>query len=373
MNDHFTSAQQPVDLTFGLPENVPQLASLYIYAAGSCNLACRHCWIVPKFQPNGNGGPYIKIETVEKVIREGKGLGLHTVKLTGGEPLMNPQIRDIISLIDDAGLSIMIETNGILVDVLMAEFLKSKSRVDFISISLDGSNAETHDGLRSVPGSFDQAVRGIKNLVEVGFRPQVICTLHRGNSQQMEEVINFAAELGCSSVKFNNLQSSGRGDSFMREAGLSIAEIVDLYKHLENDIIPTRPLPIHFDIPFAFHPVRRFLQDSLGKCAVLNILGVLSTGELALCGIGTTIPELIYGHADTDDLRDVWCNAPGLINLRETVPFKMDGVCGRCIHRDFCLGTCVANNYHVAGRLDAPFSFCDQAEKLGMFPSSRIR
>ena len=59
-----------------LPEGVPPLTSLYIYAAGSCNLACRHCWIVPKFQPDGVGGPYVKLEYVEKAIREGKPLGL---------------------------------------------------------------------------------------------------------------------------------------------------------------------------------------------------------------------------------------------------------------------------------------------------------
>jgi SynChlorMet cassette radical SAM/SPASM protein ScmF len=360
-------------LTLNLPEGVPPLTSLYVYAAGSCNLACRHCWIVPKFQPDGDGGPYIKLEYVEKAIREAKPLGLRSVKLTGGEPTLHPHFRELVTLINDAELDIIIETNGTLIDGDLAKFLKQTSRVCFISVSLDGATAEAHDALRAVPGSYDRAVRGIQNLVLARLRPQVICTLHRGNVSEMAQVVTLAEELGCGSVKFNHVQQVGRGERFRQDQGLEVGEIIQLYRHLENEIVPHSKIGIFFDITFAFRPIRRLLDDSFGKCAVRNILGVLASGELSLCGIGVTIPELIYGHIEKDDLREVWCHNPKLALLREQIPVGLEGICAECIHRDYCQGECVAHNFHTRGKLNAPYYLCDQAEALGLFPISRRR
>jgi MoaA/NifB/PqqE/SkfB family radical SAM enzyme len=49
------------------------------------------------------------------------------------------------------------------------------------------------------------------------------------------------------------------------------------------------------------------------------------------------------------------------------------GVCGDCLHRNLCLGNCIANNYHSTGRLNAPYVFCERAEAMGVFPASRMR
>ena len=362
---------QVTEIQIQLPEGVPPLTSLYVYAAGSCNLACRHCWIVPKFQPEGIGGPYIKLEFVEKAIREGKPLGLRSIKLTGGEPLLHPQFRELVTMIDDAGLEIIIETNGTLVDAAMAQFLKTKSQVRFVSISLDGATAETHDALRSVVGSFERAISGIVNLVDVGIHPQMICTLHKGNVSEMAGVVKLAEQLGCASVKFNHVQKVGRGEKFSNDQGLGIPELLELYRCLEGEIVPRTGIPVYFDIPIAFFSLSQLLNDLLGRCAVKNIMGMLSGGEYALCGIGTTVPDLIYGYVDKDDLRQIWGDAPGLIRLREQIPAHLEGICGQCIHKDICQGECIANSYHLSGKLNAAYSFCEQADTLGLFPSSR--
>ena len=354
-----------------LQEGVPPLTSLYMYISGACNLACRHCWITPTFQTGGNGGKQVGVDDVRKAIREARPLGLRTVKLTGGEPLLHTQFRELVSLLDGDGLQIQIETNGTLIDRDLAGFLKQKEQVSFISVSLDGADEETHESLRGVRGSFAQAVGGIRNLVEQGIRPQLICTLHRGNVTQMGEVIKLAEDLGCGSVKFNIVQQVGRGKRFADEQGLDVPEIINLYRHVETDLRNGSKIRIHFDIPFAFYSIRKLLDDQLGRCTVLNILGLLAGGELSLCGIGVTVPELIYGHIATDSLRDVWCNSPGLVRLREQVSTELEGVCAQCLHRDLCLGACVASNFHSSGRLNAPHQFCDLADGLGFFPESR--
>ena len=134
---------------------------------------------------------------------------------------------------------------------------------------------------------------------------------------------------------------------------------------------PQVSLRLYFDIPIAFSPLRRFFQGDLARCAVQSILGMLATGDLALCGIGTTIPELIYGHIGKDSLDEVWYHNSNLDALRKQIPHQLQGICAQCVHRDMCQGDCVASNYHFSGKLNSPFYFCENAERLGLFPASR--
>jgi MoaA/NifB/PqqE/SkfB family radical SAM enzyme len=50
---------------------------------------------------------------------------------------------------------------------------------------------------------------------------------------------------------------------------------------------------------------------------------------------------------------------------------NMEGICAQCIHRDLCLGGCVANNFHATGKLNAPNLFCHIASRMNLFPESR--
>lgn len=354
-----------------LPEGVPPLTSLYMYISGSCNLACRHCWIEPDFQAGDNGGKHIPLEYVEKAIREAKPLGLSSVKLTGGEPMLHPDFREIVQLIGNAGLKVHIETNGTLVDRAMAEFLRRSNKVKFISVSVDGVDAETHERLRVVPGCYDRAITGIRNLVSEGFHPQLICTLHRGNVPQVAEIIDLAQELGCGSVKFNHIQQVGRGESFEKENRLVVQDVIGTFQSIQKDLAPKAKISVFFDIPFAFHSIGKLLKGQLGRCNIMNILGVLAGGELSICGMGATVPELVYGNLSKDSLRDIWFCHPTLVGIRELIPLRLEGVCAECIHKNMCLGHCVAFNFHVAGKLNAGFQFCQKAEEIGAFPGSR--
>jgi SynChlorMet cassette radical SAM/SPASM protein ScmF len=362
-------ASDGTDVKLDLPEGVPPLTALYLYISGSCNLTCRHCWISPTQQTGLNGGKHIRKEYVNKAIHEAKPLGLQMVKLTGGEPMLHPQFRELVDLAGDEGLATQIESNGTLIDEDLAKFMQQREHISFISVSLDGADEKTHDSLRGVRGSFKRAITGIRNLVEQGFQPQLICTLHQGNVSQMGEVIKLAADLGCGSLKFTHVQQVGRGERFADERGLRISEIIALAMSTVND----NKIPVYFDIPIAFCSIRKLLDNQIGGCSVRNILGLLAGGELALCGIGVTVPELIYGHIARDSLRDVWCDSPGLVQLREQVPAQLTGICSHCIHRDLCQGVCVANNFHTSGKINAPYQFCQKADALGIFPESRKR
>ena len=365
------NVDQSVNPERNIPEGVPPLKSVYLHVSGNCNLACRHCWIDPVSQTGSSKGRYVEIGHVKKMIAEGKPLGLDSVKLTGGEPTLHPHFRQIVTLLSKAELNISMETNGTLLDQELARFLKKEPRFTFISVSLDGSLPETHDKLRGVQGSYENAIKGIRVLAEEGFKPQVICTLHRENIDEMAELVDMAESMGCGSVKFNQLRRIGRGTLFLRNNNIDIERVIRLSKHVDCHLGKSSKIPIHFSIPMAFYPIRKLNNDPLAGCQVKNLIGMLSGGELALCGIGELIPEFIYGHIGRDNLADVWNNNPGLIKIRTRIPFDLEGICAQCLHRDLCMGECIAYNYHFYGRIVAPHPFCEQAERLGLFPISR--
>jgi len=183
-----------------------------------------------------------------------------------------------VSLIDQAGLDIIIETNGTLVDDDLARFLKER-RVCFVSVSVDGATAETHDALRRVQGSYERALAGIRALVQAGFLPQLICTLHRGNVSQMEEVVALAERLGCGSVKFNHVQRVGRGERLRGGARVEVAKIIRLYRHLEDELVPSSKIQIHFDIPLP--------STRSAHCSAIRWAGVRSGISWACWRVGS--------------------------------------------------------------------------------------
>lgn len=360
-------------LRLELPAGVPPLTALYLYISGSCNLACRHCWIEPDYQAAGRSGRFMKPEYVKKAIRQAKPLGLDSVKLTGGEPMLHPRFREIVDLIEAEGIGMIMETNGTLLDDKMAAFLKSKKNFRFVSVSVDGARAATHDTLRGVKGSFVKTVAGVRALAKAGFRPQLICTLHKGNAAEMAAVVKMADSLGCGSVKFNHVQRLGRGDAFAAKNGFQVKELLELFHTIEEKVRPNSKVEICFDIPVAFFPLKKLLADSISRCNVLNILGILASGDVSLCGIGVTVPELVFGHIGRDRLSTIWTGSAKLKEMRRLVPAKFTGICGRCLHRQTCLGSCIANNYHSGKKFNAPYFFCREAEKEGFFPESRLQ
>jgi SynChlorMet cassette radical SAM/SPASM protein ScmF len=371
LNQNKSRAAKPCKVD--LPSGVPPLTSLYMYIAGSCNLACRHCWIEPDYQASNKNGKFVKMAHLKKAIRQAKPLGLGSVKLTGGEPMLHPEFREIVNYVESQKIGMILETNGILIDDGMARFLKAKKHFNFISVSLDGAKAATHDWLRGVKGSYKQAISGIKSLVKAGFKPQMICTLHKSNVAELEDVVKLAQRLGCGSVKFNHVQHMGRSDRFAEKNGFKVKKLIHLFQKIESKIQPKYNIPIHFDIPAAFFPKKKLLHSSIPCCHLLNILGILSTGDMSICGVGVTIPELNFGNLANDDLAKVWAKASKLRELRRVIPDQFEGVCGRCIHKFTCLGACIANNYHLKKKFNSPYYFCDEALRQGLFPFSRLQ
>jgi radical SAM protein with 4Fe4S-binding SPASM domain len=132
-------------------------------------------------------------------------------------------------------------------------------------------------------------------------------------------------------------------------------------------------LLVSLDVPLAFRPLSRIVSGSQsGVCNILHVLGVLPNGEYALCGAGQHEPELMMGQVADQPLARLWQQHPLLQSLRAGLPQQLQGICGRCLMKAACKGSCVAANYQAGGDLFAPYWFCQQAMDAGIFPISRL-
>jgi SynChlorMet cassette radical SAM/SPASM protein ScmF len=351
------------------------LHTLYFYLTEGCNLACRHCWIAPKYQRADQSFPTLPLELFKSIIEQGKPIGLSCVKLTGGEPLLHPWIEEIIETVKKEGLRLIVETNGILCTSRLAKKI-AECKNAFASVSLDGVDAKTHEWVRGVPGCFDEAVKGLQNLVDAGLKPQIIMTLMRRNKDQMKHMISLAERLGAGSVKFNIIQPTARGEAmYQNDEAISIQEIISLGDMVENELSKNSRIKIFYDQPLCFRPLGRMFGDDgngCGVCGIKGILGVLSDGSYALCGIGENVPTLVFGNARNDKLEEVWNRSAVLQELREGLPSRLEGICADCVMKGRCLGKCIAQNYYRSKDLWKPFWFCEEAQKAGIFPQSRL-
>lgn len=358
-----------------LPPGVPPLRSFYLYLVTGCNLACRHCWITPTFyKSKPAAGDVMDYDILEGLIIEGKKMGLGAAKLTGGEPTLHPRFRDIADMLTKHGIHFNMETNGTLMTQELANHLRQNTNLNFVSVSIDGSSAASHDYFRAVPGAFDSAWRGVDYLVKAGFPVQVIMCPYEGNYKEIDDVVRQAVEHGAGSVKFNPVTNAGRGGS-MQKRGETFGseEIMALARYIRGELQDRTPIPLMIGLPPVFSNIQDLLrlEGVAGSCGVHGILGLLGSGEMALCGIGRNVPDMVFGIMGKSSLRDVWVNNNVLKGLREAMAKPFPGICGDCIHAQNCLTHCAAHNFLDYGELIHPAKLCQDLYEAGNFPESR--
>ena len=349
---------------------VPPLRTIYLYITGSCNLNCRHCWIEPDFGDRAK--KHLPWATLKTIFEQAKEIGLQSVKVTGGEPFLHPEMVEILYALKAMDLHVTMETNGTLIGAREAQALKD-NQVTF-SISIDGPNAELHDDLRGVQGAFERTLRGIEAVRQEGLSFQIITCLHRGTRHSLREMAAFAQELGANSLKINPITGVGRSEE-MDEHGelLSVPEILEVYHELKDQLPPEDNFRVIFDVPPAFKSLDEIKKKGFGTCGILGILGVLHDGRGGLCGIGEHVKELDFGSLlEPGAVKRMWEENAVLNSIREYIPHQLKGICGRCMVKNYCLGKCVADTYVKTGDLFAGFTFCEEAYALGLFPETRL-
>ncbi|MFQ5639642.1 MAG: radical SAM protein [bacterium] len=165
------------------------LDTLWFQAGGTiCNLWCTHCFI--SCSPENHTFGFMERATVQRYLEESKEIGVKEYYFTGGEPFMN---RDMLGILEDT-LAIgpaTVLTNGILISERVAKRLKKivdNSRYSLeLRVSIDGFSPETNDAIRG-KGSFEKAMKGVKNLVDLEFLP-IITAAQTWDDSETDDIL----------------------------------------------------------------------------------------------------------------------------------------------------------------------------------------
>jgi MoaA/NifB/PqqE/SkfB family radical SAM enzyme len=151
------SRRNIVAARWGLPpESGPYMAELDV--TYRCDCRCQMC---QRWKDRRQGE--LTLREYEKLAEDFYRMGTHLVSIAGGEPLLREDIFSIIRRLADYGMCVNVCTNGLLLDE-QAEALCS-SGASFVTVSLDGATAGTHDKVRGAPGSYERIERGIQMLM----------------------------------------------------------------------------------------------------------------------------------------------------------------------------------------------------------------
>jgi len=161
-----------------------------------CNLRCIHCRATATELSSPFDLPTTKaLNLIEQVSQ----LALPILVLSGGEPLFRHDIFDLARYATERGLRVALATNGTLVSKEIARKIVDAG-VRRVSISLDGADAPTHDAFRGIPGAFEAALGGFRNLQELGMSLQINMTIARHNVHQLPAVLELAKRLGADAL-----------------------------------------------------------------------------------------------------------------------------------------------------------------------------
>jgi putative heme d1 biosynthesis radical SAM protein NirJ1 len=178
----------------------------------TCNLKCKHCYADSK---NIKFEEELNTEEAKEFIEDLGGFKVPVLLISGGEPLIRKDIFELIEYAKKYSIRSTISTNGTLIDKEMAKKIRA-SEVSYVGISLDGIDSR-HDDFRGVQGSFNKAISGIRNCLEVGQKVGLRFTVNRNNYDQLEDIFHLIKEEKIPRVCFYHLAYSGRGSNMIKE------------------------------------------------------------------------------------------------------------------------------------------------------------
>ncbi|MFX1451418.1 MAG: radical SAM protein [Promethearchaeota archaeon] len=164
---------------------IPSLRSILMHITQRCNLKCVHCYLGEKKALD------LPLNLIKTIIPEFYKLQGLRVLISGGEPLMHPQFRELLIFLGQFPLRIMVLTNGYLITPDITKFIKNY--VHEVQISIDG--IESHNEFRADKNAFSQAINAIKLLKNAEIPVEVATMIHKKNLDELEQLSRLLKKL----------------------------------------------------------------------------------------------------------------------------------------------------------------------------------
>ena len=370
-----------------------------------CNLRCIHCRATATELMSPADLPTSKALNIISQIAD---FGSPILVLSGGEPLYRQDIFELAEYATSRGLRTALATNGTLVTKDVAEKIR-KAGIKRVSISLDGSDAITHDTFRGIPGAFEAAVYGMRNLQELGVSVQINTTIARHNAHQLPDVLELARRLGADALHTFLLVPVGCGVDIAAEQMVPPEEYERMLnwfydQSLSGDIeLKATCAPHYFRVqrqrraadrmagrepaappvshPHGIGPTDMTMPGSTGISLKPNggppvghsghpgghpsDMNAMTKGCLAGTGVcfisheGEVFPcgylPALAGDLRKQSFAEIWKDSAVFGQLRDDDNLK--GKCGCCEFRHVCMG-CRARAYAATGDFLAEEPFC---------------
>lgn len=284
------------DLGFWLSRkiNFPLVSpdTLQVSLTSRCNLRCKMCnvWKEAKISEE------LTLEEIRSVLDQCRKWGIGEVNLCGGEPLLCGICLDVIREAKARGLRVILTTNGTLITQGLADEL-IRSRLDIITISLDGARPQTHDKIRDQPGAYDKIMQGIAHLNDhpgsKGLIKVLILTLSNYNLGELEEYFRLARRISIdalyiTSVVPDNVKLYSRhpedGEESLWISGERLKKLDEMLEKV--NILQQKEYKL--DYP-SFHLIGRYFRGGLRKNDWVCFAGyrrfvVVPGGSIQMCG-----------------------------------------------------------------------------------------
>ena len=322
-----------------------------------CNLRCKYCYFFENSDVN-----YQDLTLYEwiRFFDELGSIGVMKVTLSGGEPFIRDDLKQLIDSIIKNKMRYSLVSNGSLITDDIAFYIKKTGRCDFVQISIDGSCASVHDKCRGL-GSFDGAIRGLEILRKHGIDVPVRYTIHHFNVDDLENATKFfLEELGLPSFGTNSASYFGNCRKNAKEIMLTqvdrikamevLFELNEKYKgRIEAAAGPLADAKKFIKMQNAFAEKSPSFHGGgyLSACGCYNSnLSIRCDGAITPCNM---LSSIVLGHINKDNIIDIWKNSTTLTNLRQRNKIKLSEFeyCQNCNYTDYCTGNCpgIAFNY----------------------------
>lgn len=187
-------------------KNIPNLMSFAVNDL--CNVACAHCSFFEGVEEKGR--TVLTLAQARQLIHDAQELGVSVLNFVGGEPLLRPDLPEIIAAVDKDLSTTVLFTNGWLLKEKALEL--RQAGLDGVYVSLDSSTPETHDTLRGQKGLFERALLGIHQAKAVGLSVGISCCLspETAAAGEFERMMELSKRLGVHEVIVFDAMPSGR-------------------------------------------------------------------------------------------------------------------------------------------------------------------
>lgn len=304
-----------------------RVRTVFLHVTKACNLHCRYCYFSAR-KPLSDEMTTDELACLWPQLVE---LRPEKVVFTGGEPLLRPDIVDLLRgmRVSDPGHHVLrcLNSNGHLVRPELARSLVGLA--DEVRISLDAL-AERNDLLRG-QGNFEAAIRALECYYAVGFEPKVLVTISSLTFPDLEDLICLLAKKDITRINFNILRPIGRGQGHP-EWQTDAAEVRAAFRRAWRRCYPDQPVPEE--------PCKPETQTHCGAGQFLNIM---PNGDVFPCHV-LTDPEFRCGSVREQSLLEI-CRQSGLLDQLASLDFREVAHQDQQVESLSRAGTCMGTVY----------------------------